>query len=80
MQSIASALVGVAAIALSFPALADEGWGNIGADKPAAWFEARAAAADVRPADPSRFEKPFAAISKKAPADVAVIELPVDPD
>jgi hypothetical protein len=80
MQSIASALVGVAAIALSFPALGDDGWGKIGADKPAAWFEVRAAAADVRPADPSRFEKPFAAISKKAPADVAVIELPVDPD
>jgi hypothetical protein len=81
MRSIALAVVaGAAAITLSFPAPAEDGWGKIGASRPASWFDLRAAVADMKPADPSRFEKPFAAVSKQAPAAVAVIQLPVDPD
>jgi hypothetical protein len=81
MRSVTSlTLAGAAALALSFPSTAAEGWG---AGKPASWFEFRKAVAEVTLPDPDRIQKDkFAAVAVKAPVDVgdvAVVELPVDP-
>jgi hypothetical protein len=82
MQRIKSlALAGAAALALSLPGMAAEGWG---ADRPASWFEFRQAVAGMSLPDLDRIEKDsFAAVAVKTPidvGDVAVVELPVDPE
>jgi hypothetical protein len=82
MQSVASlAMAGAVALALSFPSTAAEGWG---ADKPATWLEFREAVAEMSLPDSDRIPKDsFAAVAVKTPVDVndvAVVELPVDPE
>ncbi len=77
MRPVASYIAaGIAALALSLPAGAAEGWGS---DKPASWLEFRAAVGDIE-LDHMKTGSTLAAAAKQAPAsDVAIVELPVEP-
>jgi hypothetical protein len=78
MRPVASYIAaGIAALTLSLPAIAAEGWQS---DKPASWLELRAAIAGVEP-DDVKASNTFTAAARQAPAsDVAVVELPVEPE
>jgi hypothetical protein len=67
----------VAALGVTLPSAAADGWQS---HEPATWLQFRAALADVK-SDEAKAGKAFTAVAKQTPAqNVAVIELPVDPD
>ena len=67
----------IAAVGLTIPSAAAAAWQS---HEPATWLQFRAALADVK-SDEAKTGKAFTAVAKQTPVqDIAVIELPVDPD